>query len=230
MYKSIYALAAWVSVWPCASASAQASQQELLQKLATVEESVARNQASLREYTWTERTTVRTKGELRRTDVAECRYLPDDELQRRVKESEEPVEGLKAKLFEMKDATLQAYTQRLLALLNRYSPPSPRLMTAAHQAGNVLLGSSAPGAITLNFRNYVSSGDSVTFDFDAATRTLRKILVNTYLSDAKDPVTLSAAFASLPDGANYISSTTLNEKAKGIQITIQNSGYKKMEL
>ncbi len=229
MHKPICALAAWVLVWPCASAWAQASQQELLQKLATVKESVARNQASLREYTWTERTTVRAKGDLRETEVANCHYLPDDQLQRiRVSASEEPPAGLKAKIFEMKSVTLEGYTQRLIALLNQYLPPSPRLMTAAHQAGNVSLSPAAAGTITLNFRNYIVSGDSLIFDFDSATRSLRKVFVNTYLGDAKDSVTLFAAFAALPDGTNYVSSTTLNEKTKGIQITIQNSGYQRI--
>ena len=226
MHKSICALAAWALVCSNVSILAQTTQQELLQKLATVKESVARNQAALREFTWTQRTTVSEKGEVRRTEIATCRYRPDDQLERMpVSESEQARAGLKAKIFEMKSTALEAYTQRLLALLNRYLPPSPRLMGAAHEAGNVSLGPSAPGAITLNFRNYLQSGDSLIFDFDPATRSLRKVFVNTYWGDVKDPVTLFAVFATLPDGTNYISSTTLNEKVKGIQITIQNSSY-----
>jgi len=224
------ALAAWALVWPGASIVAQTTQQELLQKLATVKESVARNQAVLREFTWTERTTVSEKGVVRRTGIATCRYRPDDQFERTpVSDFEEPPSGLKARIFEMKSASLEAYTQRLLALLNEYLPPSPRLMSTAHEAGNVSLGPSAPGAISLNFRNYLQSGDSLIFNFDSATRSLRKVFVNTYLGDSKDPVTLFATFSSLPDGTNYVSSTTLNEKAKGIQITIQNSNYQRTE-
>src|SRR5271163_4519093 len=222
MHKAICAVAAWVLVWPVASALAQTTQQELLQKLATVKESVARNQAALREFTWTERTVTSVKGEVRRTEVATCRYRPDDQFERTpVSESEQPSPGLKARIFEMKSGVVDAYTQRLLTLLNQYLPPSPRLMSAAHQAGNVSLGPSAPGAITLNFWNYLKSGDSVIFNFDSATRSLRKIFVNTHLGDPRDKVTLFADFASLPDGTNYLSSTALNEKAKGIQIVIQ---------
>ena len=230
MHKPICALAAWALVWAWAPALAQTSQQELLQKLATVKESVARNEASLREYTWTERTTVSVKGEVRRTEVTSCFYRPDDQLQRtRVSESDQPLSGLKARIFEMKSSAVEAYTQRLLALHNEYLPPSSRLMTAAFQAGNVSLGPPAPGQITLNFRNYIQSGDSLIFGFDSASRSLRKIFINTYLGDPKDPVTLFVAFATLPDGTNYVSSTTLNEKAKGIQIIIQNSGLQRTE-
>jgi len=230
MHKPICALAAWALVWPWASASAQTSQQELLQRLATVKESVARNQASLREYTWTERTIVSVKGEVRRTAVASCRYRPDDQFERTmVSQSEQPGPGLKAKLFEMKSSTVDAYSERLLVLLNEYLPPSSRLMSAAYQAGNVSLGHTAPGSISLDFRNYVVSGDSVIFDFDSAARSLRRIFVNTYLGEPKDTVTIFANFATLPDGTNYASSTTLAEKAKGIQIVIQNSNYHQTE-
>lgn len=230
MRKVTCAFAAWALIWPGTSALAQTTQQELLQKLATVKESVARNQAALREFIWTERIVTSEKGEVRRRETATCRYLPDDQLQRTpVSASEQPREGLKAKILDMKSTALEAYTQRLLALLNQYLPPSPRLMGAAHEAGNLSLGSAAPGAITLNFRNYFQSGDSLIFNFDTATRSLSKVFVNTYLGDSKDPVTLFAVFATLPDGTNYVSSTALNEKAKGIQITIQNSNYQSTE-
>jgi hypothetical protein len=231
MHKPVCAFAAWALVWPWASALGQTTQQELLQKLATVEESVARNQAALREFTWTERTVTSVKGEIRRIEVATCGYRPDDRFERtRVSESEQPEPGLKAKIFEMKSAAVVGYTQRLLALLNEYLPPSPRLMSAAHQAGSVSFDPSPPGTITLNFWNYLKPGDSLIFKFDSAARSLRKVFVNTYLGDPKDKVTLLADFAALPDGTNYVSSTTLNEKAKGIQIVVQNSGYQRTEL
>jgi hypothetical protein len=230
MHKPICALTAWVFLWPCASVRAQTVQQELLQKLATVKESVARNQAALREFTWTQRTVTSEKGEIRRTKIATCYFRPDDQLQRTlVSESERPPTGLKEKIFELKSVALESYERRLLALREQYLPPSLRLMTAAYQAGNVALGPAGPGTITLNFKTFVLSGDSLIFDFNSAARSLRKIFVKTYLGDPKDPVTLLASFATLPDGANYVSSTTLEEKAKGIQITIQNSGYKKIE-
>ena len=228
MRRASFAFAAWMLVWPVGVVFAQATPQELLQKLATVKESVARNQAALREFTWTERTVTSVKGEVRRTEIATCHYRPDDQLERTpVSESEQARLGLKAKIFEMKSVTLEAYSQRLIVLLNKYLPPSPRLMTTAYQAGNASLGSDAAGTITLNFKNYLVSGDSLLFNFDSGTRSLRKVFVNTNLDDPKDPVTLFAAFAMLPDGTNYASSTTLNEKAKGIQITIQSSNYQR---
>jgi hypothetical protein len=230
MRKVGCAFAAWVLIWPGTSALAQTTQQELLQKLATVKESVARNQAALREFVWTERIVTSEKGEVRRTETATCHYLPDDQLQRTpVSASEKPLSTLKAKVFEMKSAALETYRQRLLALLNQYLPPSPRLMSTAHEVGNVSLGPHASGTISLSFKNYLVSGDSLIFNFDSASRSLRKVFVNTYLGDPKDPVTLFAVFGTLPDGTNFVSSTVLNEKAKGIQITMQDGNYQRAE-
>ena len=55
---------------------------ELQQKLATVKESVARNQAALRQYTWTEQTNVSLKGEVKKSTEDICRYGPDGTLQK----------------------------------------------------------------------------------------------------------------------------------------------------
>lgn len=229
MHKDICALVACASLWAGSPLLAQ-NNQELLQKLATVEESVARNQAALREYSWTERAVISVRGDVTRTEVSTCRYRPDGELQRTPLSASAQIHtGLKAKLLEKKYAAIEASIKRSLALLNQYFPPSPRRMSADHQAGYALLGPAAPGQITLDFANYLKSGDSLVFAFDSGTRSLRKILVNTYLDGPKDPVTLLAGFDSLPDAPNHISAATLNEKDKGIQIAIQTGNYQKLE-
>jgi hypothetical protein len=230
MHKPNCAFTAWALVWFSASAWAQTNQQELLQKLATVKESVARNQAGLTEYTWTEHTVITVKGEANRTEISTCRYLPDGQIQRSpVSTAAETHSALKARIFEKKYAAIGASIRQSLDLLHRYLPPSAGRMSAAYQAGNASLCPAAPAEITLCFRNYLQSGDSLAFAFDSATRSLRKVTVDTYLGEPKDPVTLSAAFEKLPSGPNYASASTLNEKAKGIQILIQNTNYQKME-
>jgi hypothetical protein len=230
MHKYICAWVAWALVWAGTPVLAQTNQQELLQKQATVKESVARNQAALREYSWTERSVIKVKGAVTRTEVSTCRYRPDGDLQRTPLSSvAEPHTRLKVIILEKKYAAIEASIKRSLALLNQYLPPSPRQMSADHQAGNAFLGPAAPGQITLDFTNYLKSGDSLVFDFDSGTRSLRKILVNTYLDEPKDPVTVLAGFDSLPDALNHISTATLSEKDKGIQIAVQTSNYQKLE-
>ncbi len=230
MQKDITALVAWASLWAGTPVLAQTNQQELLQKLATVKESVARNQAALREYSWTERAVISVKGTLTRTEVSNCRFRPDGELQRTpLSASAQRHTGLKAKPLEKKYAAIEASIKRSFALLNQYFPPSPRQMGADHQAGYASLGPAAPGQIALDFANYLKSGDSLVFAFDSGTRSLRQILVKTYLDESQDPVTLLAGFDSLPDAPNHISSATLNEKDKGIQIAVHTSNYQKLE-
>jgi hypothetical protein len=230
MHTRTCALAAGVLIWAGTPIPAQTNQQELLQKLATVKESVARNQAALREYSWIERAVISVKGDVTRTEVSNCRYGLDGQVQKTpISASAETHSRLKAKILEKKYAALEGSIKRSLTLLNQYLPPSPRQMSADHQAGNAFLEPSAPGQITLDFRNYLKSGDSLVFAFDSGTRSLRKISVNTYLDEVKDPVTVLAGFDLVQDAPNHISCATLNEKAKGIQITVQTSNYQRIE-
>ena len=64
------------------AASAQGATQELQQKLATVEDSVAKNQAALHQYSWTEHTEISLKGEVKKTTDKLCKYGPDEKVAR----------------------------------------------------------------------------------------------------------------------------------------------------
>ena len=69
----------------------------------------------------------------------------------------------------------------------------------------------------------------MTVGFDTQAKKLRSYDVATYLDDpVKDVITLTAQFASLPDGTNYLQQTVLDMKAKQVQITNTNSGYSKV--
>ena len=54
-----------------------------------------------------------------------------------------------------------------------------------------MVGGAGPGQIQLQFKNYVKSGDQMTFNFDSATKALTAVNVNSYLNDPKDAVTLA---------------------------------------
>ncbi len=192
-----------------AAASAQGVQQEVQQKLATVKESVARNQAALHKYTWTEQKVAKTPIGT---------PAPKKEMR-----------GLKKKVAEKKAGELQDYMERAASLIHRYMPPSPDSMQAAFQAGHVSLGQAGPGKIQLQFRDYAKPGDALTFDFDTASKALQSISVKSYLDDPKDDVvTLAVVFQSLPDGTNYVASTTLNAAAKQVVVKTTNTNYQKL--
>jgi len=137
--------------------------------------------------------------------------------------------GLKKRVVENKVEELQDYMERAAALIHRYMPPAPESMEAAFKAGNAGLGQAGPGKIQLQFKNYAKPGDSLTFNFDSATKALQTISVNSYLDDPKDDVvTLAVVFQSLPDGTNYVASTTLNAAAKQVEVKTTNANYQKL--
>jgi hypothetical protein len=214
------------------AASAQSVKEQVQQKLATVKESVAKNQASLHHYSWTEHTDMSLKGEVKNSTDKLCKYGPDGQVAKTVLSTPAPekkMRGLKKKVVEKKKGELQDYMERAAALIHRYMPPSPAAMQAAHQAGNVSLGQAGPGMIQLHFKNYAKPGDAVTFSFDTAAKKLQTISVNTYLDDPKDDVvTLAVTFQSLPDGTNYVASTTLNAAAKQVVVKTTNTNYQKL--
>jgi len=54
------------------------------------------------------------------------------------------------------------------------------------------------------------------------------VKVSTYLDDATDAVMLDARIGRLNDGTTYASDITLDAKAKNLRVTVQNSGYRKV--
>jgi hypothetical protein len=212
-------------------ALAQNPKQELQQKLATVKESVARNQAALRQYTWTEHTDILLKGDVKSTKDNICRYGPDGKVQKTPIGTPAPkkeMRGLKKRIVENKVEELTDYMERASSLIHHYMPPNPQQMQAVFEKGTAGLGQAGPGRIELQFRDYLKQGDSLTFSFDQATKAIAKIAVKSYLDDPQDAVTLDVNFQNLPDGTNYTASTILNAAAKNVQVKVTNANYQKV--
>jgi hypothetical protein len=208
------------------------AQAELRQKLALVKESVAENQAALRQYTWTEQTNILLKDELKKTRFDQCRYGPDGTVQKtRVGDSPSPQakRGLRGRVIEKKADELERYIQQAVALVKDYVPPNPQQMEADFQAGNVSSGQAEPGALHLNLRNYRKPGDCLVLTFDRAARALTEIKVNTYMDKESDAVTLQVDFQKLPNGPNYMVQVVLKARAKNIQIQTTTSNYQRMQ-
>lgn len=210
---------------------AQGAQKEIQEKLTAVKASVAQNQMALHAYTWIEHTDIGLKGEVKKTKDESCRYGPDGKVQKIAIGTPAPpkkVRGLRKKIVEKKVGELEDYMERAAALIKNYVPPSPALMEAAFKAGTVSVGQAGPGAIQLQFRNYVKMGDSLVFGFDSASKTLRKITVDSYLDNPSDAVKLDVSFRTLPDATNYVAITVLNAPAKQVQVTTQSSNFQKL--
>src|SRR5262245_53202800 len=61
---------------------AAAKQKIIQEKVAALKESLAQNQAALKQYTWTETTEISMKGEVKKREQKECHYGPDGKVQK----------------------------------------------------------------------------------------------------------------------------------------------------
>lgn len=228
----VTASAALFAQFLIAQAGAQGAPQALQQKLASIKQAMAQNQASLRQYTWTAHTEISVKGEVKKVTNEMCRYGPDGQVQKTSMDAPAPqkeMRGMKKRIVEKKVGEMKDYMDRAVALIHNYVPPSPERMQSAFQSGNVsLTPGGASGLAELQFKNYFKPGDMLAMGFDSAAHALRKVNVNSYLDDPQDAVTLDVAFQTLPDGTNYVARTILNGAAKQIQVVTQNTDYRKL--
>ena len=230
---------------PAQQPDAAAKQQMIQEKVAALKQSLAQNQAALKQYSWTESTEISLKGEVKKKEQKECHYGPDGKVVKTPiaggeppKQEQEQAGGgrrgrrgggaVKEKVVEKKVGELKDYMQDVVALVHQYVPPDPAKIQAAVKAGKAAPERSAEGGLTaLTFSDYAKAGDKVSLGFDPAAKKIRSYNVASYLEKPEDAVTLAVSFDSLPDGTNYPKETVLDAKAKQIQVKISNSGHKK---
>ena len=202
----------------------------LQQKVAAIKESIAQNQASLRQYTWTAHTEISVKGEVKNEKDESCSYGLDGKVVKTLSSAPPPDKQMgrvKQRVVDKKVGEMKDYMERAGQLIQHYVPPSPENLTAAVKAGKADVSKNEAQAVQLQFKDYYKPGDSMTLEFDPATKKLRKLSVSSFLDEEKDKVTLDVQFQSLPDGTNYVADTLLRADAKQIAVKVQNLDYKK---
>ena len=113
-----------------------------------------------------------------------------------------------------------------VALVHQYVPPNPERIEKSKAAGKVATKPGTAGQVGLDITDYLKAGDRLTLNLDGANNRLLGINIASYLEKPDDVVTLAVQFATLPDGTSYNAQTTLDAKAKNIQVVIQNSGHR----
>jgi hypothetical protein len=214
-----------VAAFPQASGSVQGAVQ---QRISEIKNSIARNQAQLKQYSWIETIEISLKGDVRKREQNACRYGPDGKVQKMpIGEPAPPPTGgrLKRRIVANKTEELKDYMGRVSGLLRRYIPPDPQSMQASFKAGKVTL-EPGPGAVL--FSDYVKTGDKVTLTFDVPMKRLLEFSVTTYLDEPKEAVTINARFSTLPDGTNFMEESVLNASAKQIRIDTSNFQYQRV--
>jgi hypothetical protein len=207
---------------------------------AALKESLAANQAALKQYSWVETTQIKLKGEVKKQEQKQCYYGADGKVQKTpIPGAAEPQQSQQSgggrrrggaakqaivanKVDDMKD-----YMERVAALVHEYVPPDPQKIQAGEAAGNLSVQPSG-ATTTLTVKDYVKPGDLLTLGFDSSAKQLRTYKVSSYVEKPKDDaVALAVSFANLVDGTSYPQQVVLDVAAKNIQVTVTNSGYKK---
>jgi hypothetical protein len=213
-----------------ATVSAIAQNSELQEKLAAAKQAAAENKQKLRQYQWIETTQLTLKGDAKPPSQQSCQYGPDGQVQKTATgPPPQPPSGgkMKQKIIAKKKAEMKDYMQDVKAVLSMYVPPDPQKMQAAYQAGKVSL-NPVSGAVNLIFSDYAQPKDKMTLTFDTATKKITSLVIDTYMGEEKDAVTLNVQMGSLPDGTNYEQQTVLNATAKQLVVTTTNSNYQKL--
>jgi hypothetical protein len=202
------------------------------ERVGDLKATLAASQVALRQYEWIETTLVSLKGEEKSRKQQRCYYGADGTLQKVVVDASptpDKKRGLRGKIIANKTAELTDYMQSAVSLVKSYVPPNPNKMQAVKDAGKVTIEVLEPGKrARVNFRDYQKPGDNLGIEIDLGNNRIARATVSTYLDSTADVVTLNAAMSQLNDGTAYTSDITLNAPAKDLTVTVQNTGYRKM--
>lgn len=221
-----------VAVLALAAAVAMAQNPQVEQKLMAIKQNMAKNKQKLAQYTWTETETISIKGSAKDTKTYQVQMVNGQQQKTEINDQKAQSGGgregrLKQRVVEKKTDEYKEYGQSIGALAKQYTTPDPDRLMQAKQQGNVSLVPGS-GTIGLVIKNFVKSGDQVTFTISEQTKAPVSVQINSYLNDPSDKVMISAQFAQLPDGTNHVTTMTINGEQKQLTINEQNSNYHKV--
>jgi hypothetical protein len=210
-----------------------AQNQQMEQKLMAIKQAQDANKAKLATYTWTETETISIKGSTKDTKTYQVQMVNGKQQKTLVNDQKASSGGgregrVKEHAIEKKTEEYEEYGQQISALAKQYTTPNPEALMQAKQAGNISV-QPGGGTVSLVIKNYIKQGDSMTMTINEQTHSPASVQVNSYLSDPKDAVTISAQFGQLPDGTNHVTTAMINGVSKQLGINDQNSNYQKMQ-
>jgi hypothetical protein len=218
-----------------ASAYSQEAQTMTIdQRVSTLKQSLMEDMTRIRQYEWIETTIISLKGEEKSRALNRCSYDPDGKVQKTLLTAppeEKGKKGLRGKIAKTKKEEMTTYMTQAVNLVKSYVPPDPVKIQTAKDAGKFSIQMTEPGKrAKLEFRDYSLPGDVLGIEVDLLTNRLLGLQVSTYLEKPEDVVTMNASFNTLQDGTGYPAQIVLDVKAKEMNISIQNTDYKKAGL
>jgi len=200
------------------------------ENFAAIRQSLEESRHNLRGYHWKETIVVSHNGEDKSTLMNSCVYDASGKVVR----TPEPLpanaqmNGVRGAAPNAEKAAVQAYEHSAVALLRSYVPPDPARLRKCWQAGKMTTDVIEAGhRVKLGFKDYEKPGDEMIVEVNPASHQVLSLAVNSFLTSAKDAVTMNADMASLPDGTSYPAKVQLNTPAKQMGLTVTNSDYQK---
>ena len=120
------------------------------------------------------------------------------------------------------------YIAKAMEKIKAYMPPDGEKIQQIYGAGKVTIQVLEPGKkFKLSFPDYLQQGDMLSLSLDKANQKLMAGNITTYIDKPEDKVIFDVTYKDLPDGTQYIVTTSLVAAAQNLKIVIENSGYKK---
>jgi outer membrane lipoprotein-sorting protein len=217
-FKQAFAVVVCLAV--AVPAFAQADMTDIVEKVSAARQANAQN---ARNYSWTQRTEVKLKGETKSLKAEIVRYTVDGELQKTPidETSAKKPRGVRGKVAKKKAGEMKDWMADLGELLKNYSLPT---------AGNLLdfLNKAAVSqdgdGRRLDATDVVQAGDRMSVWIDANHK-MTKTEVSTQ-HDGSD-VKLETDHATTPDGLDYTARTVIVVPDKGVEMTVENFSYQR---
>ena len=200
-----------------------AAQMDMTDIVSKVSKARQENAQKTRDYSWTQRTEVKVKGEVKSLKTEIVRYTVDGELQKTPidKTSAKKPKGLRGKVAKKKMGEMKDWMAELGVLLKAYSLPT---------AGNLLdflnKASVSPDGAgrRLDATNVVQAGDRMSVWIGADHKMVKTEVTTQH--DGSD-VKLMTDHDTTPDGLDYVARTTIVVPDKGVEMMVENFSYQR---
>ncbi len=208
-----------------AAVSAQTAPPGNMDVAVRVTEARKANALLMQQYSWTSRTEILDRGQVKDIRLDAVNYGPGGQLQRTLMNDQNaplPFGFLRRRLAEFERKRMEEYLAGLRDLLEEYTLPTAGKVQAFLSRAKAT-GPDASGAFELTGQNVVNPGDTFSLWVDPLARHVRKIQVSTTFQG--DPVNLTATFKTLPTGLNHVAFAEVTVPAKQITVQVQNFDY-----
>jgi len=206
------------------------AQGDMKETIGMIKTNLANSKQQIKKYAWIETTTTYIKGELKNTKQNQCYYSMDGKLTKVVTGATDQAKtpgGIRGKIVANKKEDMADYISKAMDKIQAYLPPDGEKLQQIYAGGTMAVQILDPGKkFKLSFPNYLQKGDLLSISLDKANQKLMAVSVNTYIDDPSQAVTFDVTYNNLPDGTQFIATTTLVAQAKELKIVVENSGYR----